>query len=76
MPLRIMKISVVTVVENHGVTMKFNRSIPPNMHTQRIFLCWEATVTGGLQTGGFQTGHCNIEKRDPYFFGNEEFLVH
>ena len=28
---------------------------------------WEATVTGGLQMGGFQTGHCNIEKSALYF---------
>ena len=30
-------------------------------------LCWEATVTGGLQMGGFQTGYCNIEKSALYF---------
>ena len=28
---------------------------------------WEATVTGGLQMGGFQTEHCNIEKSASYF---------
>ena len=28
---------------------------------------WEATVTGGLQMGGFQTGHCYIEKSALYF---------
>ena len=28
---------------------------------------WEATVTGGLQTGGFQMGHCNIENSALYF---------
>ena len=30
-------------------------------------LSWEATVTGGLQTGGFKTGHCDIEKSTLYF---------
>ena len=29
-------------------------------------LSWEA-VTGGLQMGGFQMGHCNIEKSALYF---------
>ena len=27
----------------------------------------EATVTGGLKTGGFQTGYCNLEKSALYF---------
>ena len=27
----------------------------------------EATVTGGLETGGFQMGYCNIEKSALYF---------
>ena len=33
----------------------------------QLLLSWDATVTGGLQTGGFQTGHCNIEKSAIYF---------
>ena len=28
---------------------------------------WEATVTGDLQTGGFQMGYCNIENSAFYF---------
>ena len=32
-----------------------------------LTLCWEAIVTGGLQTGGFQMGHCDIEKSALYF---------
>ena len=45
--------------------------IGPNLKTYVLkFLnknCWEATGSGGLQTGGFQTGHCNIEKSALYF---------
>ena len=33
----------------------------------QLLLSWDATVTGGLQTGGFQTGHYNIEKSALYF---------
>ena len=32
------------------------------MHIVTKSHCWEATVTGSLQTGGFQTGLCNFEK--------------
>ena len=28
---------------------------------------WEANVTGGLKTGGFQMGYCNLEKSALYF---------
>ena len=31
------------------------------------WLSWEATVTGGLEMGGFQTGYCNLEKSALYF---------
>ena len=30
-------------------------------------LSWEATLIGSLQTRGFQTGYCNIEKSAIYF---------
>ena len=33
----------------------------------------EATVTRGLQMGGFQTGHCNIEKSAPYLIWTWRF---
>ena len=31
----------------------------------KLTQCWEATVTGGLETGPhfiFETGHCNLKK--------------
>ena len=32
-----------------------------------FLLSWKATITGALQTGGSQTGYCNIEKSTLYF---------
>ena len=44
--------------------------IGPNLKTYVLkFLnknCWEATGSGGVQSGGFQTGYCNIEKSALY----------
>ena len=42
-------------------------------------LCWEATVTGGLETGprfSFKTGHCNLKKSALFFISfRNTFLV-
>jgi len=42
---------------------------------------WEATVTGGLETGprfSFKTGHCNLQKSALFFisFGNTLLLCY
>ena len=44
-------------------------------------LCWEATVTGGFETGprfSFKNGHCNLKKSALFFisFGNTLLLCY
>ena len=46
-----------------------------------IIYCWEATVTGGLETGprfSFKTGHYNLKKSALFFisFGNTSLLCY
>ena len=55
----------IDVVQTYSVRIQLCASI---LHfTDRILHSWEASVTGSLQMGGFQTGYLDIEKSALYF---------